>query len=209
MEYNTIRDNLAIREYGRNIQKMIGHCIEIEDREKRNLTARAIVKVMGQMNVQASTANDFEHKLWDHLHIISGFNLDIDSPFPPPAKDEVAKRPEKLEYSGNNIKFPHYGKHIEKVIDVVSEMEDGEKKDVVVLAIANYLKKSYLNWNRDSVNDETILAHLEKLSGGSLNLKEDTVLISTSEALSKPRKQKNIVNKKVIPSKYPKKRKRK
>jgi hypothetical protein len=210
MEYNTIRDSLSIREYGRNIQKMIGHCISIEDREKRSLTALAIVKVMGQMtNIQTSVASDFEHKLWDHLHIISGFNLDIDAPYPPPNKEEVAKRPAKIEYSSNNIKFPHYGKHIEKVIDAVNEMEEGANKEVVVLAIANYLKKSYLNWNRDSVNDDTIIAHLEKLSEGNLKVNENATLISTSEALAKPSKQKNIVNKKATSFKGSKKRKRK
>lgn len=209
MEYNTIRDNLAIREYGRNIQKMIEYCISIEDREKRNNTANAIVRVMGQMNPQAANANDFEHKLWDHLHMISDFKLDIDAPFPPPDKDEVTKKPDQLKYSENNIKFPHYGKHIQKVISVVSEMEEGENKDTIVLAVANYLKKSYLNWNRDSVNDETILAHLEKLSKGKLKLEDEVELISTTEALSKPRKQKNIVNKKVTSFKYQKKRKRK
>lgn len=210
MEYNTERGLISIPEYGRNIQKMIDYCVDIEDRDKRNSTAHAIVRVMEQMNSQASKANDFHHKLWDHLHIISGFRLDIDAPYPAPSKEDVAKKPEKIEYSKKRMTYPHYGKNIEKVISVVAEEEDGEKKDAIILAIANYLKKSYLTWNRDSVNDETILKHLEELSKGKLELKEDTQMISTSDALSVPRRQKNIVNKKNTSYKgINKKRKRK
>jgi len=208
MEYNTKREFLTIPEYGRNIQKMIDYCVGIEDKEKRSLTAQAIVKVMGQIDSQNSKSNDFEQKLWDHLHIISGFNLDIDAPFPVPSKDVVAKKPEKLEYSKKTMSYPHYGENIEKIIDAVSGMEDGEHKDAVVLAIANYLKKSYLNWNRKSVNDETILANMDELSKGKLKLNEDLELISASDALAKPKRQKNIVNKKVVSNKNFKKRKR-
>lgn len=209
MEYNTDREQIIILEYGRNIQKMIEHCVSLEDREQRTLTAHAIVKVMGQMNVQSSKEIDIEHKYWDHLYIISGFNLDIDAPFPPPERGAVAKQPERMEYNNNKMSFPHYGKNIEKVIEAVIDMDDDDQKEAVVLAIANYLKKSYLNWNRDSVNDETILKNLDKLSDGKLKLKEDAQLISTSEALTNPRKQKNIINKKVSNFKYSKKRKRK
>jgi len=209
MEYNTNREKISIREYGRNIQRMIDYCVGIEDREKRNLTAHAIIKIMTQMNISASKTQDYEHKFWDHLHMMSGFKLDIDSPYPLPEKDMVSKRPERMGYNNNRMSFPHYGKNIEKVISAVTEMDDDEQRDAVVLAIANYLKKSYLNWNRDSVDDETILKNLDKMSEGKLTLKEDAKMISTSEALSNPRKQKNIVNKKVSNFKYSKKRKRK
>lgn len=208
MEYNTNRESLTIREYGRNIQKMIDYCIDIEDRDERNLTASAIVKVMGQMNNQNAKTHDFEQKLWDHLHIISAFNLDIDSPYPKPPKDTVEKKPEKIEYSKKTMSYPHYGKHIERVIAAVAEMEDGEKKDSFVLAVSNYLKKSYLNWNRESVNDETILSNLAELSNGKLKLNEEFQLVSTSEALSNPRRQKNIVSKKTSNHKYSKKGRR-
>jgi hypothetical protein len=209
MEYNTKREGMAIPEYGRNIHKMIDYCISIEDREKRSATAETIVRVMRQMNAPGPKSNDFEHKLWDHLHIISGFNLDIDAPFPVPKKEEVSRKPEKLEYSHNDMSFPHYGKHIEKIINSVVQIPDGDQKDAIVLAIANYLKKSYLVWNRDSVNDETILKHLEDLSNGKLHLKEEYSLISNSEALAKPKKQKNIVNKKALAMAQANKKRRK
>jgi len=209
MEYNTKREYLTIPEYGRNIQKMIEYCVAIEDKEKRNQTAHAIVKVMDQMNNQSSKANDYYHRLWDHLFIISDFKLDIDSPYPMPDKDEVSKKPDKIEYSVKNMSFPHYGKNIERVIDAIADTEEGEQKDALTFAIANYLKKSYLNWNRESVNDETILKNLEELSGGRIKLNDDFELISTSEALMKQRKQRNIVNKKTVGFKGMKKRKRK
>lgn len=209
MEYNTNRNKITIREYGRNIQKMIDYCITIEDREQRNLTAQAIVKVMTQMNSSAAQTHDYEHKFWDHLHIMSAFNLDIDAPYPPPAKETVSQKPERMGYNNNRMSYPYYGKNIEKIIEAVVEMDDDDQKEAVVLAIANYLKKSYLNWNRDAVNDETIVKHLDKLSDGKLKLEEDATLISTSEALSNPIKQKNIINKKVSNFKYSKKRKRK
>ncbi|PLX14405.1 MAG: DUF4290 domain-containing protein [Marinilabiliales bacterium] len=206
MEYNTKREAMAIPEYGRNIHKMIDYCVNIEDREKRTKTAHAIVNVMGQMNTPNYKGTDFEHKLWDHLHIISGFNLDVDSPFPPPNKDDVSKKPERISYSKSEMEYPHYGKHVERIIEAVTEIEDGEKKDAIVLAISNFLKKSYLNWNRDSVNDETIIKNLQEMSNGKLNLKEDYTLISSSEALAKPKKQKNIVNKKSTQTKSNKKK---
>ncbi len=208
MEYNTNRERMMIPEYGRNIQKMIDYCIGIEDREKRNLTAEAIVRVMRQMNSQNSKSLDFEQKLWDHLHIISGYNLDIDSPYPMPNRTEEKKTTSKIEYGKKTMKYPHYGKNIEKIINAVIEIEEGEQKEATVLAIANYLKKSYLNWNRESVNDETILSNLEELSEGKLKLNEEFTLISTSEALTKPKKQKNIVNKKTSNFKYSKKGRR-
>jgi len=209
MEYNTNREQISIREYGRNIQKMIEYCMSLEDKEQRTLTAYAIVKVMSQMNSQASKELDADHKFWDHLHIISGFNLDIEAPYPTPERDVVSKKPERMGYNNNKMNYPHYGKNIEKVISAVVDMDEEDQKEAVILAIANYLKKSYLNWNRDSVNDETILKHLDKLSDGKLELEEGATLISTSEALSNPRKQKNIINKKVSNFKYSKKRKRK
>jgi hypothetical protein len=187
MEYNTERSKLVIAEYGRNIQKMIDYATTIEDREKRNKTARIIVNIMAQMNPHVRENEDYMHKLWDHLHYIADFKLDVDSPYPPPARDTFQKKPERIAYSDNKITFRHYGKYVERMIEKISEMEDGEAKDQMIQVIANHLKKSYLNWNRDSVNDETIFKHLEELSGGRLKLTEDQQLLSTNEILSRNR----------------------
>ena len=190
MEYNTERSKLVIAEYGRNIQKMIDYAITIEDREKRSKIARIIVNIMAQMNPHVRENEDYMHKLWDHLYYISDFKLDVDSPYPPPEKDTFQKKPERIPYSDNKITFRHYGKYVEKLIEKVSELEEGEDKEYLIQVIANHLKKSYLNWNRDSVNDETIFKHLEELSGGKLKLSEDQQLLSTHEILSRNRSPK-------------------
>ncbi len=192
MEYNTQRKRMIIPEYGRNIQKMIEYTISLEDREKRNKSAQFIVSVMAGMNPQIKDNIDYQQKLYDHMHIISGFRLDIDSPYPPPPKDTLKKKPEPLGYSDKKIKFRHYGRNIENIIKKALEFEDGEEKEALIFAIANNLKKSYLSWNRESVNDLTIAKHLSDMSEGNLILKEDKVLIATSEVVSKnkPKKKK-------------------
>ncbi len=172
MEYNTQRSKMSISEYGRNIQKMIESLLIIEDREKRNQQARAIIQVMGQLNPHLRDVNDFKHKLWDHLFIMSDFKLDVDSPYPIPSAETLERKPEKLGYAENHIMFKHYGRNIEKIIEVACKMEDGEEKTYLIKLIANHLKKSYLTWSRDSVTDEEIASHLMHLSNGKLNLEE-------------------------------------
>ena len=194
MEYNTEREKLIIPEYGRNIQKMIQHAVEIEDRDKRNKYVQVIIGIMAQMNPQIRESADYLHKLWDHLFIISDFKLDVDSPFPPPERETLKKKPEKIPYSDNKITFRHYGKYIEKMIEKVAVLEDGPEKDELIKLIANHLKKSYLSWNRDSVNDETIFKHLEELSGGRLTLTDDHQLVATSEILSRNRGRRKTTN---------------
>lgn len=186
IDYNTTRNKLVISEYGRNIQKMIEYALTIEDREKRTQAAHVIVNVMAQMNAQVKDTVDFEQKLWDHLHIISDFSLDVDSPYPVPNKKEIEAKPERIAYQDNNVKYKHYGRNLEMIIEKAIELEDGEEKDTFVKTIANHLKKSYLNWNRDSVNDELIIQHLDVLSGGKLKLPENFRLISTGDVVSRP-----------------------
>ncbi len=190
MEYNTQREKLIIPEYGRNIQKMIEYTVGVEDREKRNKYARIIVNIMAQMNPSIREQSDYVHKLWDHLFIISDFKLDVDSPYPPPSKDVLVRKPDPIKYSDNKIKYRPYGKYVERMIEKIAEMDDSPEKEELIRIIANHLKKSYLNWNRDSVNDETILKHLEELSGGRLKLTEDQELVSTSELLARNRSRK-------------------
>jgi len=190
MEYNTARGLLIIPEYGRNIQKMVDFAITIEDREKRTKTAKTIVLSMAQMSPSIKDTIDYEKVLWDHLVIISDFKLDVDGPYDPPSKDLLALKPDKLEYSDKNIKLRHYGKQIINIISKAIEYEEGEEKQALVLAIANQMKKSYLKWNRDSVNDVTIAKHLDGLSDGKLKLPEDTKLIAISEVIQRPKYKK-------------------
>ncbi|OYT14023.1 MAG: methionyl-tRNA formyltransferase [Bacteroidetes bacterium 4572_114] len=191
MEYNTQREKLAISEYGRNLQKMIDYVMTISDREKRTKYAHAIVDIMAQMN-NLKDSPDFRHKLWDHLFIMSDFKLDIDSPFGMPDPETLAKKPNPLSYPHGGIRYHHYGRNIQLIIRKAVELEDGPEKDALVKLIANHLKKSYLNWNRESVNDELITKHLEVLSQGKLELAEDEQLNKTSEILARNKRKAKI-----------------
>ncbi len=190
MEYNTTRGPLVISEYGRNLQEMIRYTCTIEDREKRTRAAKFIVNVMGQMTPQAKESADYKHKLWDHLFIISEFKLDVDAPFDPPPPLTLSTKPERISYHDKEIDFRHYGKNIALIIEKATTYEEGPEKDALVRAIAIQLKKSYLNWNRDSVTDEVIEEHLRILSAGRLKLHEDIKLTATQDLLNrnKPRK---------------------
>lgn len=190
MEYNSQREPLIIPEYGRNIQKMVNYAKTIEDREKRTEAAKFIVSVMASMNQQNKDTGDYRQTLWDHLFIISKFELDVDSPYPMPAKETLTRKPDKVKYSDNRIRFRHYGKNIEAIIKKAIEYEDGPEKDALIHAIANHLKKSYLNWNRESVDDVAIEKHLEILSDGKLSLSEDQTLTSTSDILARNKTKK-------------------
>ncbi len=193
MEYNTQRNKLSISEYGRNIQKMIQYCIEIPDREKRTRTAEFIVNVMAQMNPKVRESGDYRQKLWDHLHIIADFKLDVDSPYPPPSREVLTSRPRRLSYLGQHIKFRHYGKNIENIIEKASEYPEGEEKEALIKTIANHLKKSYLNWNKNSVDDDLIFQHLTSLSLGRLKVGEDFRLATTSDILARNKARKKFV----------------
>jgi hypothetical protein len=145
---------------------------------------------MASINQQNRDAGDYKQTLWDHLFIISQFELDVDSPYPMPAKETLTRKPDKVEYSDNKIRFRHYGKNIEAIIKKAIEYEDGPEKDALIHAIANHLKKSYLNWNRESVDDVAIEKHLEILSDGKLSLSEDQTLTSTSDILARNKTKK-------------------
>jgi len=183
LEYNTSRPHLNISEYGRNIQKMIDYAITVEDRQKRNEEARAIIDVMGQLNPHLRDVTDFKHKLWDHLFIIADFKLDVDSPYPKPSPETLSEKPDKLNYPHQNIKFLHYGKNVELLINKAVEMNDESEKKQLVEIIANQMKKFYLLWNRDTVSDALILDQLKMLSKNKLNT--DGIRLSYASDMSR------------------------
>ena len=198
MEYNTGRERLTIPEYGRNIQKMVQWTLNEEDREKRTILATALVKVMGQLNPQPKEYNDAQHKLWDHLHIISDFKLDVDSPFPAPDPDSLEERPERLTYPQSKIDFRHYGKNIASFIAKAMSMDAGPGREAMTLAIANMMKRAYVSYNRDSVSDQVIIDQLSEMSGGMLAVPEGTVLENVSDLVqaNKPQRSNNKKKKK-------------
>lgn len=176
LEYNSSRNKLVISEYGRHIQKLVEHAMTLKDKQERQKMANGIIDIMGELNPQLRDVADFKHKLWDHLFVISNFELDVDSPYEKPIIEKLFEKPEPLAYPNSKIKYNHYGKVIELMIDEAVKMEDKELKSKLVIAIANQMKKSYVNWNLDTVEDEIILNQLTKLSKGKLSVTEGTEL---------------------------------
>ncbi len=170
LEYNTERPQLFIPEYGRHFQKMVDHAVSLQDREARNKTAKAIVGVMGNMQPHLRDVPDFQHKLWDQLFIMSDFKLDVDSPFPITPKEVLQQRPEPLQYPQNFPKYRFYGNNIKRMIDEAVQWEKGDMREGLEYAIANHMKKCYLIWNKDTVEDAVIFAHLKELSNGAIDL---------------------------------------
>tara|TARA_S200000501_G_C20846890_1_gene753988 strand:- start:591 stop:1238 length:648 start_codon:yes stop_codon:yes gene_type:complete len=185
LEYNTERTKLIIPEYGRHIHKMIDHALSSNDIKDRNKVAKAIIGVMGNLNPHLRDVPDFQHKLWDQLFIMSDFNLDVDSPFPKPIKEVYSQRPEKLNYPQSFPKYRFYGNNIKRMIDVAIEWEDNEMKKQLVYVIANHMKKCFLNWNKDTVEDDVIFNHLDELSDGKLKIDPSLKPLSESQSLIK------------------------
>jgi hypothetical protein len=169
-EYNTERDFMQISEYGRNVQKMVQYAVNEPNREKRTVLVHALITLMGNLNPQLRDMEDYKHKLWDHLFIISDFKLDADSPYPTPTRDTVNVKPEIMAYPQHRIKFRFYGKNIEKMIEQASEMADGPTKAGFINLIGSFMKQSCRSWNEEMLQDEEILAHLEMLSDGRIKL---------------------------------------
>jgi hypothetical protein len=183
LEYNAEREKLIIPEYGRHIQKLVNHCIALEDRDERNKMAEAIVHVMGNMQPHLRDVPDFQHKLWDQIFIMSDYRLDVDTPYPKPEREVLQAKPEPLAYPRSASKYRFYGNNIQIMIDTALTWEEGEMKEALVYAIANHMKKCYLNWNKDTVDDDVILSHLKELSGGKLTLQEKDVLSDSKDLL--------------------------
>lgn len=189
LQYNTEREHLIIPEYGRHMQKMISYATSRETKEERNKLANAIIAVMGNLQPHLRDVPDFQHKLWDQLFIMSDFKLDADSPYTKPSRELLEARPEPLEYPQNYPKYRFYGNNIKTMIDVANTWDDGEMKEALIYTIANHMKKCFLNWNKDTVEDSVIFQHLVELSDGKINLKDSTESLSDSSNLLRVKKK--------------------
>lgn len=176
MKYNTKKKKLGLPEYGRNIQNMVDHCVSIENSEERKKCAYSIIDIMGNMFPHLRDVNNFKHILWDHLAIMSDFNLDIEYPYEIIKKEELYSRPSKLEYSRPTMRYRHYGKIQEKMIDIAADMEEGEKRTQLIKLVLSHMKKSYIQWNKN-VDDEKIFQDLNELSGGKIQLTTNDYVI--------------------------------
>jgi len=205
LQYNTVREDLIIPEYGRHIQKMINYASSRETKEERNKLANSIISVMGNLQPHLRDVPDFQHKLWDQLFIMSDFKLDADSPFEKPSKEVLNAKPEPLSYPQNFPKYRFYGNNIKIMIDEAVKWDAGEMKEALVLTIANHMKKCFLNWNKDSVKDQVTFDHLYELSNSKIDIRDSKEELLDSALLL--RSKKRFSNKK-FPKKNNKNRKR-
>ena len=170
MEYNTNRTKFLMPEYGRNIQQMVEYCKSLPSKEERNEVAKTIVEFMGQRNPHLRDEENYKHKLWDHLYILADYDLDVDAPYPFPTKEELAQKPNRMDYPSFENEYKFYGKSILQLIDRAIELEEGEEKEALIQVIANNMKKSYNVYNKEHVQDEVIFRHLKELSQDKLDL---------------------------------------
>lgn len=168
MEYNTGRNYLVMKEYGRHIQRMVEYVTTIEDREKRQQQAQIVIELMGALNPHLKNVEDFRHMLWDHLFFISNFKLDVDSPYPIPTKETYKVKPDPLPYPKRYPRYSHLGKNLELVVDKAMKEENPEKKAGFANAIAYYMKLSYSNWHKELVHDDAIRSELNNITHGEL-----------------------------------------
>ena len=186
--YNTEVEKLGMPEYGRNVLKMVEQLRDIPDKAKRTEQAGAVVKVMESLNPQVHQQENWKQKLWDHLFMIAGYDLDVDSPYPKPLPELAASKPDPIPLNTQPIKARHYGRNIENIMNLIAEQEDGEVKTAMIRSLAIYMRQQYLIWNKDSVADETIFADIHRLSGGRISIPEGIQLtkISSDAQFSRP-----------------------
>lgn len=183
MEYNTQRENLKIADYGRNVVKMIDYARQLEDREERNQMANTIIDVMAHLNPKVKERTDYRHILWDHLMLMANYELDVDCPYEIVREEQAKTAPGQMHYSNNPIRYRHYGRALEDMIKAVAEMPEGPEQKLLTCQIAHTMKRQYLQWNRDTVDDALIVEQLGELSGGRLHLPENFHFHDSKELL--------------------------
>ncbi len=182
MEYNSSRNKLVLKEYGRHVQRIVENCTKETDRDKRNQFAKEIIDLMGQLNPHLRNVEDFKHKLWDHLFIMSDYKLEVDSPYPIKNREEIERKPDRLPYPQSRIRFKHYGKNVESLVAKAVTTEDPEKREGFTSCIGNFMKLVYQNWSKENVNDEVIKNDIRLLSAGKLEIPENHDLDALSRA---------------------------
>ncbi|MGB8194887.1 MAG: DUF4290 domain-containing protein [Chitinophagaceae bacterium] len=187
MEYNTTRNYLAMREYGRHIQKMIEFLVTIEDDERRQRNAHALIELMGFLNPHLKNVEDFRHKLWDHLFFISDFKLNVKSPYPIPTRETLKAKPDPLSYPKRYPKFSHLGKNLELVINKALEEENPDKRQGFANSIAYYMKLTYSNWHKETVHDDAIQGELNTITKGQLEFTNTPYVRAANHRVSEGR----------------------
>ncbi|WP_291529887.1 DUF4290 domain-containing protein [Bacteroides sp. UBA939] len=175
MQYNTQQKRMPLPEYGRSIQNMVDHALTIENRAERQRCANTIINIMGNMFPHLRDVPDFKHKLWDHLAIMSEFKLDIDYPYEIIRKDNLCTRPDNIPYSSTKIRYRHYGRTLEVLIKKAIDFPEGDEKQNLIALICNHMKKDFMTWNKDTVDDRKIAEDLAEYSNGKLQMTDDII----------------------------------
>jgi hypothetical protein len=194
MEYNTTRNFLVMREYGRHIQKMIEYLLTLEDTEKRQRNAYAVIELMGFLNPHLKNVEDFRHKLWDHLFLISDFRLEVASPYPIPTRETLRARPKPLPYPKRYPKLSQLGKNLEIIINKALAEENPDKRNGFANAVAYYMKLAYNNWHKETVHDDAIQAELSQITGGQLEFTNTPYVKSFRPNEGRERDNGNVAN---------------
>ncbi|MBN2682997.1 MAG: DUF4290 domain-containing protein [Bacteroidales bacterium] len=195
MDYNTQRKQLVLPEYGRNLQNMVDHIKTLETKEERNKAAKSLIGVMGNLNPHLRDVSDFKHKLWDHLFIMADFDLDVDCPYPIITRHTLTQKPKRLPYKPHNLKYKHYGRIIQDMIQEAILLEPGDEKEALIMLIANHMKKNYITWNKDAIIDEEIYKDVEEMSKGLLIPDRSNKLAEIREP--RPQQQQNYPKKSI------------
>lgn len=191
-DYNTQQKKLIMPEYGRNVQQMIDHCVSIEDREERTRCANTIINIMGNLFPHLRDVDDFKHKLWDHLAIMSDFKLDIDYPYEIIRKENLRTKPDRIPYTLTPIRYRHYGKTLERMIKKCEDYPDGPERDQLISLLANHMKKSFLTWNKEVVDDDKIFKDLREYSRGRIDLSPETFRLKESKEFLQKKNKNNM-----------------
>lgn len=170
MEYNTERENLQLREYGRNVEKMANFIMTVEDREKRSSFAKTLVELMKQINPNVKGSADYDQKVWDDLYIMTNFELDVESPYDKPEVTILSRKPRRMMYNSNEIKYKHFGRNVEQLIDQAIKLEDPEEKEAAVVTIGKLMKSFYQAWNNDYIEEPQVVKIIKELSQGQLDI---------------------------------------
>lgn len=181
MEYNTQREQLKISDYGRHVAKMVEYCKTIPDRAERTAMANTIVDVMAHVNPKIKERTDYKHILWDHMMMMAGYELDVDCPYEIHREEVENMHPRHIGYTEGTIRYRHYGRALEDMIKAVAEMPESEERTVLTGQIAHAMKRQYLQWNRNTVDDALIAEQLGELSEGRLQLPEGFQFRDTKE----------------------------
>ncbi|MDD2289309.1 MAG: DUF4290 domain-containing protein [Bacteroidales bacterium] len=189
MDYNTQREKLILPEYGRYIHNMVQDAKKIPDKEARTRQIKAIINAMSLLNPHLREINDYQHKLWDHVYIMADYEIDVDAPFPPPIREDFVTKPHAIGAELEPVRIMHYGRNIQNMVMAIASKPEGEERDAMTMALASYMRKQYLIWNKDTVSDQTIFNDISSLSGGTLTVPEGAKLSEIQGEFRQPNSQ--------------------